>query len=248
MAATMTLSYLPPPPTSNHLDLDQKSRLIKSTRKLGQVLGTTPYLLEIPSEIPIILHSIGPRTSSPTPSTSSTSSLSLPGNMSSSSVDLPSTHSAPVSRRSKDANRPPPLVLHLNPVVVSPDDHRIGKSQLGPLPTPPAPVVDGFPMSPTTPTSNALFHQKREADAKRRKMNKVNRTFGENVPAELIFPALVNRIPSFASRPTTITRNRRSMTVSGAQVWSTGTQAWVGEWNRGNIQEVQAQLRQLKAR
>ena len=280
MAATMTLSYLPPPPTSNHLDLDQKSRLIKSTRKLGQVLGTTPYLLEIPSEIPIILHSIGPRTSSPTPSTSSTSStesiesikrsrrqgsifqcspiahsassstssLSLPGNMSSSSVDLPSTHSAPVSRRSKDANRPPPLVLHLNPVVVSPDDHRIGKSQLGPLPTPPASVVDGFPMSPTTPTSNALFHQKREADAKRRKMNKVNRTFGENVPAELIFPALVNRIPSFASRPTTITRNRRSMTVSGAQVWSTGTQAWVGEWNRGNIQEVQAQLRQLKAR
>ncbi|KAF9652759.1 hypothetical protein BDM02DRAFT_3108873 [Thelephora ganbajun] len=273
----MTLNYLPPPPTSNYLDFNQKSRLIKSTRKLGQVLGTTPYLLETPAELPITLLPIGPRTNSPTPSTSSAesvklikrsrrqgsifqyspivhsasssaSSLSLPGNVSSSSVDLPSTHSAPVSRRSKDANRPPPLVLHLNPVMVSPDDHRIRKPQLSPLPTPLAPVVDGFPMSPMTPTSNALFYRKKEVDAKRKKMNKVNRTFGENVPTELIFPAMMDSTPSLTSRPATITRNRRSMTVSGAQVWSTGTQAWVGEWNRGNIQEVQAQLRQLKAR
>lgn len=278
MASTMTLSYLPPPPTSNYLDFNQKSRLIKSTRKLGQVLGATPYLLETPSELPITLLPIGPRTSSPTPSTSScssaesiksikrsrrqgsifqyspivhsasssTSSLSLPGNMSSSSVDLLSTHSMPVSRRSRDTNRPPPLILHLNPVVVSPDDHRIAKSQLSPTPTPLPSVVDGFPMSPITPTSDA-FHQK-EADAKRKKMNKINRTFGENVPTELVFPTLRNRGPSFTSRPATVTRNRRSMTVSSTQMWCTGTQAWVGEWNRGNIQEVQAQLRQLKAR
>jgi len=273
MAATVTLSYLPPPPTSNHLDLNQKSRLIKSTRKLGQVLGTTPYLLETRAELPITLLPIGPRTGSPTPSTSSassaesirsikrfrrqgsifqhspiahsasssTSSLSLPGNMSSSSVELPSTHSVPVSRRSKDTHRPPPLVLHLNPVIVSPDDHRIGEAQLSPLPAPPVLDVDDFLMSPTTPISNAFFHQKREVDAKRRKVNKINRTFGESVPTELIFPTSTNR-------SATATRNRRSMTVSNTQVWCTGTQAWVGEWNRGNIQEVQAQLRQLKAR
>jgi len=280
MAAAMTLGYLPPPPTSNHLDFDQKSRLMKSTRKLGQVLGTTPYLVETSSELPITLLPIGPRTSSPTPSTSSNSSiestrsikrsrhqgsifehspivrsasssassLSLSGDTFSSSVDLSSAHSAPVSRRSKDINRPPPLVLHLNPVVVSPDDHRIRKPQLSGGPTPLAPVVDDFPMSPMTPTSNASYHQKKEADAKRKKMSKVNRTFGENVPTELIFPTLTNPSPSFTSRPAAANRNRRSMTVSSAQVWCTGTQAWVGEWNRGNIREVQAQLRQLKAR
>jgi len=278
MAATMTLSYLPPPPTSNHLDFNQKSRLIKSTRKLGQVLGTTPYLLETPSELPITLLPIGPRTASPTPSTSScsstessvrsikksrrqgsifqnspivhsasssTSSLSLPGNMSSSSLDLPSTHSTPMGRRSRDTNRPPPLILHLNPVLVSPDDHRIAKSQLSPSPTPLGPVFDDLPMSPITPTPDT-FLQQREADAKRRKMNKINRTFGENVPTELVFPTLKNR--SFTSRSATITRKRRSMTVGSTQMWTTGTQGWVGEWNRGNIQEVQVQLRQLKAR
>lgn len=272
------MSYLPPPPTSNCLDLNQKSRLIKSTRKLGQVLGTTPYLLEIPSQLPISFPLIESRTSSPTPSTSSTSSaesiksvkrsrrqgsifmhspivhsassstssLSLPGDMPPSTVDLPSTHLAPVSRRSKDTHRPPPLVLHLNPVIVSPDDHRIGEGQLSPPPT--LPVFDDFPMSPMTPTSNASYHRKKAADAKRKKVDKINRTFGESVPTELIFPTSRKPTASFASRQPTVTRKRRSTTINTTQVWCTGSQAWVGEWNRGNIQEVQAQLRQLKAR
>lgn len=38
--------YCPLPPTSNNLDPHQRSRLIRSTRKLGAVLGTTPQLLE----------------------------------------------------------------------------------------------------------------------------------------------------------------------------------------------------------
>lgn len=275
-----SLSFIPPPPTSNHLDFNQKSRLIKSTRKLGQVLGTTPYLLETQTEFQASFLPIGSRTSSPTPSTtstssaesiklvkrsrrqgsifgyppeahsasSSTSSLSLPGNMSSSSIDLPSTYSVPVSRRSKDTHRPPPLVLHLNPVVVPPNDHRVRKPQLSPLPSPPTFGIDDFPMSPMTPTSDAFSRQKKDADAKRKKMSKVNRTFGENVPTELIFPAPIHPTPSATTRPTPATRKRRSMTIGSDQVWSTGTHAWVGEWNRGDIQEVQAQLRQLKAR
>jgi hypothetical protein len=39
--------YTPlPPPTLNALDCAQKARLIRSTRKLGAVLGTTPYFFE----------------------------------------------------------------------------------------------------------------------------------------------------------------------------------------------------------
>jgi hypothetical protein len=35
-----------PPPTLNNLDPHQRTRLLRSTRKLGALLGTTPYLLE----------------------------------------------------------------------------------------------------------------------------------------------------------------------------------------------------------
>ena len=40
-----------PPPTLNLLDANQRTRLIKSTRKLGKVLGTTPYVVESPEFI-----------------------------------------------------------------------------------------------------------------------------------------------------------------------------------------------------
>ncbi|KAI0768771.1 hypothetical protein BD413DRAFT_561288 [Trametes elegans] len=38
--------YHSPPPTSNKLDARQRNRLIRTTRKLGAVLGTTPQLFE----------------------------------------------------------------------------------------------------------------------------------------------------------------------------------------------------------
>ena len=41
-----TTTTLQPPPTFNTLDPFQRARLIRSTRKLGKVLGTTPILLE----------------------------------------------------------------------------------------------------------------------------------------------------------------------------------------------------------
>lgn len=90
-------------------------------------------------------------------------------------------------------------------------------------------------------------------------MAKITRTLGENVPQELVFratqaPTCRPRALSNARR----TRNRRSMSLSAVvpQMWSTGplpsaqhTQvAWVGEWNRGDIRDVQKQLRGLKAR
>ncbi|KAL5504813.1 hypothetical protein ACEPAH_7476 [Sanghuangporus vaninii] len=43
-----------PPPTFNHLDAAQRSRLIRSTRKLGKVLGTTPCVVESVPPLPAI--------------------------------------------------------------------------------------------------------------------------------------------------------------------------------------------------
>ncbi|KAG2342611.1 hypothetical protein BDR05DRAFT_1000623 [Suillus weaverae] len=52
-----TITYPCPPPTTNILDSQQRMRLIRSARKLGAVMGTTPYLLE--ADVPITLLPIG---------------------------------------------------------------------------------------------------------------------------------------------------------------------------------------------
>ncbi|TFK33124.1 hypothetical protein BDQ12DRAFT_691533 [Crucibulum laeve] len=56
--------YPTPPPTTNTLDKEQRTRLLRSTRKLGAVLGTTPFLLEPLPPVP------------PIPSSNSTYTLS----------------------------------------------------------------------------------------------------------------------------------------------------------------------------
>lgn len=73
--STTTFTTVHPPPTFNTLDSFQRARLIRSTRKLGKVLGTTPMLLE-PTEtcdlrelLPIGPKSYpGSRSNSPSPS------------------------------------------------------------------------------------------------------------------------------------------------------------------------------------
>ncbi|KDR69949.1 hypothetical protein GALMADRAFT_145003 [Galerina marginata CBS 339.88] len=44
--ATTTMVLTPPPPTNNTLAPEERSRLLRSTRKLGAILGTTPLLVE----------------------------------------------------------------------------------------------------------------------------------------------------------------------------------------------------------
>ncbi|KAI0349216.1 hypothetical protein OH77DRAFT_1432258 [Trametes cingulata] len=61
-SATLLFTYSPPPPTTNTLDARQCARLIRSTRKLGAVLGTTPKLAEhdSPSASPHVSPSLLP--------------------------------------------------------------------------------------------------------------------------------------------------------------------------------------------
>ncbi|KAG8220203.1 hypothetical protein J3R82DRAFT_1239 [Butyriboletus roseoflavus] len=46
MSSSALTVYPHLPPTTNVLNAQQRTRLLRSTRKLGAVLGTTPYLLE----------------------------------------------------------------------------------------------------------------------------------------------------------------------------------------------------------
>ncbi|KAI0056714.1 hypothetical protein BV25DRAFT_1775306, partial [Artomyces pyxidatus] len=264
------------PPTLNTLDAVQRTRLIRSARKLGAVLGTTPFLLEsdgamvpvnpLPTtatrmQVPAHSHSRSlPSPSTPTDpskksmrrlgSASPTSSVSsLPLVTPRTSVDtlpMPPSFSSK-SRRSADAPRP--LVLRLNAVPLSPSDPR---AQAFPV-TPTTAACDSAPQSPLTPTGPPRM------DARRRKMARVMRTLGENVPPELVFhkastPSLEldagisYRLPP-SPRVTTTVTDSCSLADSDAHTpRAAASERWIGEWNRQDIAQVQRELRQMRWR
>jgi hypothetical protein len=131
------------PPTTNALSHSQRLRLMRSTRKLGDVLGTTPVINGSSSAAHSLHHS---------------SSLRLS------------------QKRSKALPRPLVLSLHALPASLR-------------LPTGPT-----SPLSPTSvinmPSSNACpddYEVDQELQARRKRMAKLTRTLGENIPPELVF-------------------------------------------------------------
>ena len=238
--------FNPPPPTFNTLDTRQRTRLIRSTRKLGAVLGTTPQLVE--SESPVSPEktptfsprrdrkrrqgsifdfppSAGPFTYNyDTPSASSSaSSLALPRTSTDSHDSEASTHSLPAlpmpksfARHVREKSRskgkhtalPTPLVLRLNAVPLPPSDPRVqpptpdtaatlktaALTAHAPSYTPLTPTTPGTPATPTA------------TETRRKRLAKLKRTLGENVPAELVLPfraarTLAQRTPSPVDPP-----------------------------------------------
>jgi len=272
---TITLGY-PSSPAANAINPSQRVRLMRSTRKLGAVLGTTPYLLDSQSDLPISLLPIGskkrthqkaqqPISSCDHPSSSSllsihsTSQMSLHSDASSiSSISFRQfSHRGRVdefpivppgitkdSAGRKSETKPRPLYLRLNPVPVSPSDSRFV------LPTTPMPGDANVPSSfPPTPLSPTFSPNVNTPDMRRKKMAKLARFLGENVPPELVFPS--SQQPSF--EPPFQNLNQRGKSVSAADHTAQALNRqrpmgeWVGEWNRTDIRDVQRELRALKA-
>ncbi|KAG1764171.1 hypothetical protein EV702DRAFT_1154942 [Suillus placidus] len=266
-----TITYPCPPPTTNILDSQQRMRLIRSARKLGAVMGTTPYLLE--ADVPITLLPIGGNKKSVTgkalkrqgsifmhyhrdsPSVTSFSSASTASfhSPSASLVSLPSSMRSteslsvtppglPVCGR-KSANKPKPLYLRMNTVPVSPTDHRCAS-----LSSTPSSARAYFPPTPRTPSFDA-------AELRRKRMAKLARHLGENVPPELV---TAQEPPARLRSEDVPNRKRRSMSVDltslpntpiapRPEVFSQTNSDWVGEWNRSDIRDVQRELRNLRA-
>lgn len=257
--------YAIPPGTCNSLDTYQRARLIRSTRKLGAVLGTTPRLAEAEQFfIPINPSGVAPafppspatkasrrhgsvftvfptlkspssECSSVYSSSSSNSSLvslsSLPEKKRPSLDELP--QSKPFGSKGRSGDAPRPLVLRINAVTVPMTDTRVPLS----------------PCTPSSPTHTDLPDEPSATEIRRKRMAKLARTFGENIPPELVFPqhAPIPRqtvsLDSGSQRPPLSARR-------SSQVWITGSAsgAWTGEWNRKDIREVQQKLRNLKMR
>lgn len=293
----MSMISVVPPPTTNKLDSVQRTRVMRSSRKLGAVLGATPFLIESNGcSITATLHTASSqpendhvRASSPMqikrhrrqcsiveepPIHSELSPFSLR------SLDLGSSKESlltmvessieedPVllakSQRSADAPRP--LFLYLNSAPLSPPD---GDVPLEPIPLTPLSAKTEVPQTPTTPIE--LSH----TEARRRKMARVVRKLGENVPAELVFQSsdagwtetthvqTAKLVGSRSIRSTKSHRRRSASLGSNSQwqrllelpapVFSSGARApedqrWVGTWNRRNIAQVQRELRALRRR
>ncbi|KAJ3769022.1 hypothetical protein FB446DRAFT_238718 [Lentinula raphanica] len=157
--------------TSNHLTPSQRMRLMRSTRKLGEMLGTTP-VFDSSSSVLDQRPSAAPSRSSPTISLHHTS-----------------------SPRSKSKALPRPLVLSL-------------QSRPAALSSSRPPLSPTTPLSPTSISTNlastpSLRREESEyqnylQQTRRKRMAKLTRTLGENIPPELVFshPTSRSRSPS----------------------------------------------------
>jgi hypothetical protein len=164
------------------------------------------------------------------------------------------------SEKPGSSGKPRPLIL-LNSSYPSSSDHRVATVLS------PRSASTDVPPTPTTPIELSRM------EVRRRKMARVVRTLGENVPPELVFhPSNSDKgaLPESRSPPRKLTNSktkgarRRSASVgSGTQwqrlldlpapVFSSSSRApedqrWVGVWNRRNIAQVQRELRTLRGR
>jgi hypothetical protein len=195
----MTSATNSPPPSIHNLDAAQRARVMRSSRKVGAVLGTTPFLLESCGGtvlVPTTLHHSTRRDThvkrrhrhreGASSSISETSPLISLSAISSSSDESPlhkfdtSTEELLAPRVSTSSQRdctPRPLVLRLDTVLLSSSDPHTPTVPLSPL----SPNTDDVPPTPVTPLELS------RAESRRRKMARVVRTLGENVPPELVF-------------------------------------------------------------
>ena len=217
---------------------------MRYSRKLGAVLGTTPFLLEsCGSTVPATLYTPSRHNSTRSqsrrlhrqrtdlddqPRTSSESSpLPFSSTASSSKDSLLTTSDSSVESDvpmvlATKSHRPARPLIVLDTVPLSSSDTRV---QAAPRLT--SSSLDAIP-TPTTPK------QMSTAEARRRKMARVMRTLGEKVPPELVFHAsdkdglendtvsttmLVDTRPVTRTRSTTKNNRRRSASVGSSTQW-----------------------------
>ncbi|KII85675.1 hypothetical protein PLICRDRAFT_178713 [Plicaturopsis crispa FD-325 SS-3] len=240
--SVMTSTYPPPPPTSNSLTSHQRHHLLRTTKKLGQVLGSTPRLVDDSVEPPS-----SERQSSKPKQTISTSMLRRGKSVSASSAESPSSSASASPRSTSSSHSANKYAESVNTVE---SWRTCSPSRLPPLlrlaldvpaQGPPSisgaavsPALETIPASPPPPyahTRTKSFSASRytltppRADpypadpagddpafkvsstaGRREKMERLRRTLGDGVPAELVFPDAPkrkSRKSSHRTRPTT---------------------------------------------
>ncbi|KAH9950806.1 hypothetical protein B0H21DRAFT_685928 [Amylocystis lapponica] len=200
------ITFPPPPPTHNSMSAEQRAQLMRTSTKLGQVLGSTPHVVD--ASYPPALRLDIPNVSEGTPKRklffSHLRSKSLPaipdageeehevspisassGTSSSSHISTSSKTSSasarsPHSWRSPFPAQHPPLLKIVKP------SHYAGPTDLSLIPGSP-PAYSPLPSPPVCPDA-PTFTVPSEASLRRDKMRRLTRRLGDGVPQELVFP------------------------------------------------------------
>ncbi|KAJ6452411.1 hypothetical protein C8R45DRAFT_945649 [Mycena sanguinolenta] len=181
------------PPTTHSLPKPQRLRLMRSTRKLTALLGATPFLVDSDEHL---------RTSKKSPleplDAKEYRRASIASILSSGGCDHCSSPAALVSVLSPQSTQRPTLLLRLNASTTH-VNHRHTTSEGW---SRPASLVGSLP----SPISAKHDHNDGEAyvgrATRRKKMARITRTLGENVPPELVFTC--------AGPPQRTSHNRKS--------------------------------------
>ncbi|EIW55657.1 uncharacterized protein TRAVEDRAFT_30419 [Trametes versicolor FP-101664 SS1] len=203
MSTTATIRFPPPPPTRNELTSEQRAKLIRTNNKLGQVLGSTPHVLDLTYRVPLQRprEAEPPRPKTPTsmknPFRTHTRSKSSPkvdmDALRAISPDSISSSSSGSSRRSSSSVR---SIADNEQSWRSPYPAR--RPPLLRLSTPTSsrkPTLETIPGSPPsdeiafTISDAPSFSIPSDAAVRREKMRRLRRRLGENVPTDLVFPS-----------------------------------------------------------
>ncbi|KAJ7138866.1 hypothetical protein C8R46DRAFT_1320958 [Mycena filopes] len=186
-----------PPPTTHSVPRTQRLRLMRSTRKLGAILGTTPFLVDVDAGDLTLTCAAPASPRSPSfennPNRHSTT-LSFDSRLGSEDTGTPAALlPAPVQRSPSSSSttssiQRPTLLLRISTVPTRSGGRRRAPSQAWGRPgSPRSPLA-----SPWSDDANNVVGA-RPADAglaaRRKKMARLARTLGENVPPELVFPS-----------------------------------------------------------
>ncbi|KAJ7177115.1 hypothetical protein C8R46DRAFT_1246468 [Mycena filopes] len=199
-----------PPPTTHSVPRTQRLRLMRSTRKLGAILGTTPFLVDAGD---LTLTCASP---SPTPHLPSSEinpnrhscTLSFDSRLGSEDTGTPAAllpapvpvQRSPSSSSSSSASsisiQRPTLLLRINTVPTRSGGRRRAPSQAWGRPGAPPPSPLSPLASPWSDDANNVVGAGADAlglaALRRKKMARLARTLGENVPPELVFPSSHN--------------------------------------------------------
>lgn len=203
--AIMSVTIAALPPTVNDLLPDQRTRLLRSTRKLGHVLGATPHVLDnapLPAgpskrrNSKLFSHSSSSSQTSLAAVTCTYSDEHLP--IATTSLETRSNSPVPANGHKRMQSKELPRLLVLRLQSVAPPTAETLKKTLTtssttslnvsvPPSLPPRPASTS--MLPPSPLPHQDSFSVNDVDKSRRKrMAKLARTLGENIPTELVFP------------------------------------------------------------
>jgi len=214
------VTYPPPPPTCNTLTSQERSQLLRSTKKLGKILGSTPHFIDGSHTLEIDDSPVSDHSSTRSASFSSESATSYDSAETNSSLTssgsmtsyTETVNSADTWRVRKPIRKPPPLLRLSSSTVTQGPPAAIAsvKPSLDTIPASPHPEVVANKSSTESSrhslaisfadnraSSAPSFSIPSEAALRSAKMERLKRRLGDEVPADLVFPADVSEV--FAS-------------------------------------------------